>query len=73
MDDHYMEISHVIRGEEWLSSTPKHIWLYQCLGWEPPQWVHLPLILNQDRSKLSKRMNDVSVESYLQKATSKKR
>jgi glutamyl-tRNA synthetase len=67
VDDHYMEISHVIRGEEWLSSTPKHIWLYQCLGWEPPKWVHLPLILNQDRSKLSKRMNDVSVESYLQK------
>jgi nondiscriminating glutamyl-tRNA synthetase len=67
VDDHYMQISHVIRGEEWLSSTPKHIWLYQCLGWEVPQWVHLPLILNQDRSKLSKRMNDVSVESYLQK------
>lgn len=67
VDDHYMQISHVIRGEEWLSSTPKHIWLYQCLGWEAPQWVHLPLILNQDRSKLSKRMNDVSVESYLQK------
>ncbi len=67
VDDHYMQISHVIRGEEWLSSTPKHIWLYQCLGWEAPQWVHLPLILNQDRSKLSKRMNDVSVEIYLQK------
>ena len=67
IDDHYMHISHVIRGEEWLSSTPKHIWLYQCLGWEPPQWVHLPLILNTDRSKLSKRMNDVSVDSYLQK------
>ena len=67
VDDHYMKISHVIRGEEWLSSTPKHIWLYECLGWEAPKWVHLPLILNQDRSKLSKRMNDVSVESYLQK------
>ncbi|MDP2173307.1 MAG: glutamate--tRNA ligase [Candidatus Cloacimonadaceae bacterium] len=67
VDDHYMQISHVIRGEEWLSSTPKHIWLYQCLGWEAPQWVHLPLILNPDRSKLSKRMNDVSVESYIQK------
>lgn len=67
VDDHYMKISHVIRGEEWLSSTPKHIWLNQCLGWEAPKWVHLPLILNQDRSKLSKRMNDVSVESYLQK------
>jgi glutamyl-tRNA synthetase len=67
VDDHYMEISHVIRGEEWLSSTPKHLWLYECLGWETPQWVHLPLILNTDRSKLSKRMNDVSVESYLEK------
>lgn len=67
VDDHYMRISHVIRGEEWLSSTPKHIWLYQCFGWQPPKWVHLPLILNSDRSKLSKRMNDVSVESYLEK------
>ena len=67
VDDHYMRISHVIRGEEWLSSTPKHIWLYQCFGWQTPKWVHLPLILNADRSKLSKRMNDVSVESYLEK------
>ncbi len=67
VDDHYMQISHAIRGEEWLSSTPKHLWLYECLGWEPPVWVHLPLILNPDRSKLSKRMNDVAVESYLQK------
>ncbi|PKN80616.1 MAG: glutamate--tRNA ligase [Candidatus Cloacimonetes bacterium HGW-Cloacimonetes-1] len=67
VDDHFMQISHVIRGEEWLSSTPKHIWLYQCLGWEAPIWIHLPLILNTDRSKLSKRMNDVSVESYIQK------
>ena len=67
VDDHYMQISHVIRGEEWLSSTPKHIWLYECLGWETPLWVHLPLILNPDRTKLSKRMNDVSVESYINK------
>ena len=67
VDDHYMKISHAIRGEEWLSSTPKHLWLYECLGWEAPKWVHLPLILNKDRSKLSKRMNDVSVESYLEK------
>jgi len=67
VDDHYMQISHVIRGEEWLSSTPKHLWLYRCLDWQPPLWVHLPLILNPDRSKLSKRMNDVSVDSYLQK------
>jgi len=67
VDDHFMKISHVIRGEEWLSSTPKHIYLYECFGWESPVWVHLPLILNPDRSKLSKRMNDVSVESYLEK------
>lgn len=66
VDDHLMQISHVIRGEEWLSSTPKHLWLYECLGWTAPTMVHLPLILNTDRSKLSKRMNDVSVESYLQ-------
>ena len=67
VDDHYMQISHIIRGEEWLSSTPKHIYLYECLGWEIPKWVHLPLILNPDRTKLSKRMNDVSVDSYLAK------
>lgn len=67
VDDHLMEISHVFRGEEWISSTPKHIWLYECLGWEAPKFVHLPLIMNTDHSKLSKRKNDVSVESYLQK------
>jgi glutamyl-tRNA synthetase len=67
VDDHLMKITHVIRGEEWLSSTPKHIFLYECLGWDAPKWVHLPLILNPDRSKLSKRMNDVSVDSYLDK------
>ena len=67
VDDHFMQISHIIRGEEWLSSTPKHIYLYECLGWKAPKWVHLPLILNPDRTKLSKRMNDVSVDSYLLK------
>ncbi|HPZ01275.1 MAG TPA: glutamate--tRNA ligase [Candidatus Cloacimonas sp.] len=67
VDDHLMQISHIIRGEEWLSSTPKHIYLYECLGWETPKWVHLPLILNADRTKLSKRMNDVSVDSYIAK------
>ena len=65
VDDHFMQISHIIRGEEWLSSTPKHIFLYECLGWKAPKWVHLPLILNPDRTKLSKRMNDVSVDNYL--------
>ncbi len=67
VDDHLMEISHVIRGEEWLYSTPKHIHLYDCLGWKPPTWVHLPLILNQNKAKLSKRDGDFSVEAYLEK------
>ncbi|MBP7563529.1 MAG: glutamate--tRNA ligase [Candidatus Cloacimonetes bacterium] len=65
VDDHLMEITHVLRGEEWLPSTPKHIYLYECFGWNPPQWVHLPLLLNTDRSKLSKRHGDFSVQNYL--------
>lgn len=65
IDDHLMEISHVLRGEEWLPSTPKHIFIYESLGWTPPKWVHLPLLLNTDRSKLSKRHGDFSVENYL--------
>ncbi len=64
VDDHIMKISHVIRGEEWLSSTPKHILLYDFFGWEKPQFAHLPLLLNPDRSKLSKRQGDVAVEDY---------
>jgi len=64
VDDHLMEISHVIRGEEWLISTPKHLLLYQYLGWDPPLFAHLPLLLNPDRSKLSKRQGDVAVEDY---------
>lgn len=64
VDDHLMEISHVIRGEEWLSSTPKHILLYDFFGWEKPKFAHLPLLLNPDRSKLSKRQGDVAVEDY---------
>ena len=64
VDDHLMEISHVIRGEEWLLSMPKHVLLYQYLGWEQPQFAHLPLLLNEDRSKLSKRQGDVAVEDY---------
>ncbi|MBI4281519.1 glutamate--tRNA ligase [Candidatus Uhrbacteria bacterium] len=55
VDDYEMKISHVIRAEEWLSSTPKHIILYQAFGWKPPEFAHLPLILGADRSKLSKR------------------
>ncbi len=64
VDDHLMKITHVIRGEEWLSSTPKHVLLYEALGWELPVFAHLPLLLNSDRSKLSKRQGDVAVEDY---------
>ena len=67
VDDHYMEVTHVIRGEEWLPSVPKHLFLYECFGWEAPQMCHLPLLLNADRSKLSKRQGDVAVEDYLKK------
>ncbi len=67
VDDHLMKITHVIRGEEWLSSTPKHILLYNYLGWEIPAFAHLPLLLNPDRSKLSKRQGDVAVEDYRKK------
>ncbi|MEW6702048.1 MAG: glutamate--tRNA ligase [Bacteroidota bacterium] len=64
VDDHLMQISHVIRGEEWLSSTPKHVLLYDAFKWELPVFAHLPLLLNPDRSKLSKRQGDVAVEDY---------
>ncbi|MBU6447723.1 glutamate--tRNA ligase [Patescibacteria group bacterium] len=67
VDDHLMEISHVVRGEEWLPSVAKHILLYQAFGWDVPHFAHLPLLLNKDRSKLSKRQGDVSVEDYLAK------
>lgn len=67
VDDHLMGITHIIRGEEWLSSTPKHIQLYKYFDWEIPQMAHLPLILNPDKSKLSKRQGDVAVEDYLAK------
>lgn len=65
IDDHLMKISHIIRGEEWLSSAPKHILLYAMFGWPAPEFIHLPLILNPDRSKLSKRQGDVAVEDYI--------
>lgn len=67
VDDHYMHISHVLRGEEWLSSTPKHLLLYHYFGWEAPEFAHLPLLLNPDHSKLSKRQGDVAVEDYQNK------
>ncbi|MCB1059444.1 MAG: glutamate--tRNA ligase [Calditrichaeota bacterium] len=67
VDDHDMRISHVIRGEEWLPSTPKHVLLYNFFGWDVPQFAHLPLLLNPDRSKMSKRSGDVAVEAYREK------
>ncbi|MBW6440540.1 glutamate--tRNA ligase [Patescibacteria group bacterium] len=67
VDDHLMEISHVTRAEEWLPSTPKHILLYKAFGWEIPQFAHFTLLLNPDKSKLSKRQGDVKVEDYLKK------
>lgn len=67
IDDHLMKISHVFRGEEYVSSTPKYIQLYQNFGWNEPKIAHLPLILNPDKSKLSKRQGDVAVEDYIQK------
>lgn len=67
IDDHFMKITHIIRGEEWLTSVPKHIILYNAFGWEVPQMAHVPLILNPDKSKLSKRQGDVATEDYLKK------
>ena len=64
VDDRSMGISHVFRGEEWLPSVPRHLQIYKALGWEPPQFVHLPQILAPDRSKLSKRHGAVSVREY---------
>ncbi len=64
VDDHLMEISHVIRAEEWISSLPKHVRLYEAFGWELPVFCHLPLLRNADRSKISKRKNPVSLNWY---------
>src|SRR3989344_3510288 len=67
IDDHFMEITHIIRGEEWISSVPKHLQIYKYFGWEVPEMAHLPLLLNPDKSKLSKRQGDVAVEDYMKK------
>ena len=64
VDDHYMRITHVIRGEEWITSTPKHLVLYEAFGWDPPEYMHLPLLLNTDGTKMSKRRNPTSIEYY---------
>lgn len=67
IDDHLMEITHVLRGEEWIPSFPKHIALYNAFGWEAPKFIHVPLTLNKGGGKLSKRQGDVSVEEYQKK------
>lgn len=64
IDDHLMGISHVIRGDEWISSTPKHILLYEYFGWEAPEFMHMPLLLGLDGKKLSKRKNPTSIYYY---------
>jgi glutamyl-tRNA synthetase len=64
VDDHLMGITHVIRAEEWISSTPKHVELYRAFGWQEPEWVHMPLLRNTDKSKISKRKNPVSLAYY---------
>lgn len=73
VDDHLMEITHVIRGEEWISSTPKHLYLYESFGWQIPKFAHLPVILGPDKTKLSKRHGAKSIldygsEGYLQES-----
>jgi glutamyl-tRNA synthetase len=64
VDDHLMGITHVIRAEEWITSTPKHVLLYAGFGWDAPTWVHMPLLRNSDKSKISKRKNPVSLNYY---------
>lgn len=65
VDDHEMRISHILRGEEWIPSTPKHLALYSAFGWEPPRYAHMPILVNPDGTKLSKRSGDVKVLDYI--------
>lgn len=67
VDDHLMNISHVLRADEWLSSTPRHMLLYQAFGWEPPQFAHLPMLLGPDKAKLSKRHGATTIIDYKDK------
>lgn len=67
VDDHFMHITHVLRGVEWQVSTPKHLMIYRAFNWNPPTYGHLPLLLNSDGSKLSKREGDIQISSYKQK------
>lgn len=64
VDDHLMEISHVLRGDEWIASTPRHVLIYEAFGWQPPEFAHLPVILSPDGGKLSKRKGAASVMDY---------
>ena len=64
IDDHFMKISHVMRAEEWISSTPRHVLLYRAFGWQPPHFAHLPMILGSDKSKLSKRHGATAINEY---------
>ncbi|MCK5779680.1 MAG: glutamate--tRNA ligase [Psychrilyobacter sp.] len=66
VDDHLMGITHVIRAEEWIASTPKHIRMYEAFGWDMPQFIHMPLLRNADRTKISKRKNPVSLNYYVE-------
>ena len=66
VDDHFMQISLVIRGEEWISSVPKHLQLYKAFGWNPPDFIHLPLLLSEQKSKISKRQGGFDAQSILQ-------
>ncbi len=66
VDDHLMGITDVIRAEEWIASTPKHVQLYKAFGWEEPKWYHMPLLRNADKTKISKRKNPVSLNYYRQ-------
>lgn len=67
VDDNLMGITHVIRGDEWIPSVPKHILLYEAFGWELPEFIHLPLLLSKTRKKLSKREGDVAVKEFVEK------
>ncbi|XP_043567621.1 probable glutamate--tRNA ligase, mitochondrial [Chiloscyllium plagiosum] len=66
VDDHHMKISHVLRGTEWLTSTAKHLLMYKAFRWDPPAFAHLPLLLNKDGSKLSKRQGDLFIQNFSQ-------
>ena len=67
VDDHLMGITHVVRGDEWISSTPKHVYLYDCFGWQKPEYIHLPTVLNKDHKKYSKRNGDGMVEDFIER------